>query len=180
MKRCFTGKPCKYGHVDERYVNGCCVACDNEKSRKYKENNKEIVSRYLKAWGEKNKDKLRDNHRSWAANNKDRMRAYLSEYRNTNRAWVRAWNQKRRCALRAAEGSFTGEQILDKLSKQRDKCANCKKKLSSGKYHIDHVMPISKGGSNYISNIEILCVKCNLTKHAKLPEQWATENGRLL
>jgi len=37
LKRYFTGKPCKHGHISERYLDRRCAACDKsrgEKSRK--------------------------------------------------------------------------------------------------------------------------------------------------
>jgi hypothetical protein len=33
--------------------------------------------------------------------------------------------------------------------------------------HIDHVLPRSRGGQNEISNLRILCERCNLSKGAK-------------
>jgi 5-methylcytosine-specific restriction endonuclease McrA len=39
---------------------------------------------------------------------------------------------------------------------------------------------LSRGGSNDISNIELLCERCNLRKHAKDPIDWAQENGLLV
>lgn len=39
----FTGKPCKYGHVDKRYVlNGLCVACNKEIAQQYRAHVKEV------------------------------------------------------------------------------------------------------------------------------------------
>jgi Protein of unknown function (DUF3102)/Temperature dependent protein affecting M2 dsRNA replication len=37
LKRYFTGKPCSRGHIAECYVNGHCVECTAETTRKYRE-----------------------------------------------------------------------------------------------------------------------------------------------
>jgi hypothetical protein len=42
------------------------------------------------------------------------------------------------------------------------KCARCG---SREKLEYDHIVPISKGGSNTARNIELLCEKCNRSKH---------------
>jgi hypothetical protein len=42
------------------------------------------------------------------------------------------------------------------------KCARCG---SRDKLEYDHIVPISKGGSNTARNIELLCEKCNRSKH---------------
>lgn len=41
-----------------------------------------------------------------------------------------------------------------------------------GERHIDHVMPLRLGGSNYIENIQLLCRPCNLSKGSKHPAVW--------
>ncbi len=62
---------------------------------------------------------------------------------------------------------------------QKKKCANCKKSLK-GKWHLDHITPIARGGTNWTWNLQILCPHCNCSKNAKDPFIWARENGRLL
>lgn len=62
---------------------------------------------------------------------------------------------------------------------QKGKCINCKKDLK-GKYHIDHIHPVARGGTNHYWNLQLLCPSCNCRKHAKDPYDWANENGRLL
>ena len=87
---------------------------------------------------------------------------------------------KRRAKIRKAGGFFTAFQINELYAKQRGKCANCGCKLMDANMARDHRHPLAKGGSNDISNIELLCRPCNQRKSAKDPLQWANENGRLL
>ena len=70
--------------------------------------------------------------------------------------------------LRNAEGSHTfGEWEL--LKKQYGyTCPSCGKSEPDIKLTIDHIIPLSKGGSNFIENIQPLCLKCNMRKSAKL------------
>lgn len=80
---------------------------------------------------------------------------------------------------RSAEGSYTKEDIEFLFESQRGKCINCMKSIKGG-YHIDHIYPVTKGGTNYPHNLQLLCQHCNCTKNAKDPIDWAQENGRLL
>jgi hypothetical protein len=54
------------------------------------------------------------------------------------------------------------EQML--MHRERGKCANCGKSTFENRYHIDHIIPISGGGTNDIVNLQILCEGCNLQK----------------
>jgi hypothetical protein len=41
-----------------------------------------------------------------------------------------------------------------------------------GRLECDHIMPLSRGGSNDISNLTTACFKCNRSKRAKTPGEW--------
>lgn len=92
-----------------------------------------------------------------------------------------AHGSTRRSRKRGAGGIFTADQIDELYRKQRGRCAGpgCGDPLGDD-FHRDHRVALSKGGTNDISNIELLCERCNLRKHAKDPVTWAQENGRLI
>ena len=49
--------------------------------------------------------------------------------------------------------------------RDRGKCAQCD---SRENLEYDHIIPVSKGGSNTERNIQLLCEKCNREKSAKI------------
>lgn len=106
-------------------------------------------------------------------------------YRDYNRAYFKsergmAANAKAKAKRRASElsaaGEYTIEDVKLQLRSQKYKCWWCEKPLK-GVWHIDHRIPLSKGGSNWPNNICITCPHCNLSKNNKLPHEF---NGRLL
>jgi len=44
------------------------------------------------------------------------------------------------------------------------------KKPCPDNFHIDHVIPVSRGGSNEYGNLQVLCAFCNLSKHTKIAD----------
>lgn len=103
--------------------------------------------------------------KKWQANNKELVRAY------------KAANKARRRSI-CNEG-ITGSELLAWREAQPKKCYWCGRGCKR-KYHVDHYMPLSKGGKHEISNLVISCPTCNLRKHAKDPLDFAREVGRLL
>lgn len=101
---------------------------------------------------------------------------FTSEYRRAASAAHRA---TRRSRQRGAPGTYTAADIESLYLKQRGCCANCGCALGD-KFHRDHRVSLFRGGSNEITNIELLCGPCNQRKHAKDPIAWARENGRLI
>lgn len=98
-------------------------------------------------------------------------RSDVREKRNaTSRAFKRSprglqkaqfYNEIRRGRLRGALGSFTEEEWLAKRNATNGRCPFCESQVGVEKMTIDHILPLSKGGSNSISNIRALCRNCN-------------------
>ena len=77
-------------------------------------------------------------------------------------------NRKRRAKKMKVEGSHTqGEWEL--LKKQYGYiCPACGRQEPSIILTEDHIIPLSKGGSDYIENIQPLCKNCNSQKYTKI------------
>lgn len=58
------------------------------------------------------------------------------------------------------------------LKRDRFRCRYCGAHGSEVELHIDHVQPVSAGGTNHPSNLVTACRRCNLGKHAE-PPLWA-------
>jgi 5-methylcytosine-specific restriction endonuclease McrA len=61
--------------------------------------------------------------------------------------------------------SIPEETRIEVWRRDEGKCARCG---SNEKLEYDHIIPISKGGSNTARNIELLCEKCNRSKGANI------------
>lgn len=128
-------------------------------ARKSRYNATEKGKQSKKRYFEKNRDAVIDRTKKWAAQNPESGR---SSVRN------------RRSAIRNAEGFHTRKDIDIIGIEQGWMCAGCGSDVSAG-YHVDHVHPLSKGGSNWPENLQILCAECNLKKSAKSLSQFMKE-----
>lgn len=96
----------------------------------------------------------------------------------------KAINRKnRRYAERKVEGKLSVGIRGRLLKLQKGLCVVCKCKLilsGEKKYHLDHIVPIANGGTNYDENIQLLCAECNVSKGSKNNTEFMQKNGYLL
>ena len=64
------------------------------------------------------------------------------------------------------------QQVLDR---DEHKCVYC----GADATHVDHVMPVSKGGAYELSNLRASCASCNMTKGTSTSAYWIKLAGRL-
>src|SRR6185312_7877852 len=111
---------------------------------------------------------------SYRADNRERLLANSAKWKSENPDKRSAQNANRRARMRGAGGSFTAEDVSEILKHQKYKCAHpwCRVSLKDG-FHRDHIIPLTKGGSNVRANLQLLCQPCNLKKFTKHPIDFA-------
>lgn len=182
-----------------------CRECERARLAKWYEENKEHQRRYMAQYRKENREYLNKlsreyykNHaeemreynrrryrngisypatrKKYYENNKQSMRAKQKQWYAANKDLVNTRQRNRTARKRNASGSYSPSDIRSLLESQKGKCWWCGKALN-GEYHVDHRIPLAKGGSNGPDNLCIACPKCNLSKGAKMPWEF---NGRLL
>jgi len=98
-------------------------------------------------------------------------------YRRKRADLIRLWNKLRVHRQRAA-GKGPDRFDIDRMICYQDaRCMYCGV-LLSGTYHIDHKTPISRGGTNDLENLQLLCPTCNLRKHTMTDEEFTVSRKR--
>lgn len=171
---CFRAIQAKYvfksGKVrTSQYARHVCKECLN--AQRDKANRK----KYNKLYYLKNKDALKEKQRERYERDKDKIKAYIKRWAAKNPIKTRAHKARRR----SAEGRFNDSDIISIYKNQKGLCYYCMEPLYN-KYDIDHFIPVSKGGTNYPSNLRLACQACNNRKRAKNPYEFIqAEFGRL-
>lgn len=202
LDRYFTGQPCSRGHIAERRTCSCtCIACErldgpaweksNRDRRRESERKRYSTERRREKriahpehdteYRKRKAGQVLASHRDYNERNAETIRDRLREWRKANPFAKRANESRRRAARLGGGGSHTAVQIAVLLRLQRHKCANssCRKSIRK-EFHEDHIIPLSRGGSDDIKNIQLLCAPCNLRKGDLHPVDWAFRNGRLV
>jgi len=118
----------------------------NEISREYQRTHKETDAARKKEWSKNNK--LRDNERKkqWAKT-------------EVGRAYYASWQSGRRVKLATPLSELDWFVLLEaqRLSKLREN-------MLGTKWHVDHIIPVSLGGTNEYTNIQVVPAAWNLKK----------------
>lgn len=125
------------------------------------------------------KDRIRKTAAVYRLLHAEQIKAQYQDWCKNNRDAIRAYGHNRRAKLASAGGKFSASDEQEMFKSQKGKCAICKKSIKDV-YDRDHIYPLSRGGSNDKSNIQLLCIHCNRNKHAKDPIDFMQSRGFLL
>lgn len=119
------------------YYNPICKECKEKSHQKYRRQNKSL---YVKA---------------------------SRKYQKANPEVGRYHTKLRKARKRGAEGLYTLQDWLNLKNKYNFSCLKCGQQEPNIKLTVDHIIPLSRGGTNYITNIQPLCNICNSSKGTK-------------
>lgn len=137
---------------------------------------RDVAKRHDKKYYEIYKPILREKHKEYYKENKESILDYIKTWKAENPDKVRIYNINRRARKQNAcvDGHKVSSKVIkDLLKTQDDKCFYCRVELLD--YHIDHYIPLSKGGKHVKENLRISCPTCNLEKYTKMPEEFIKE-----
>ena len=137
-------KPSKYGR------SNICKKCKCDLQR-----NKYDQKEYIRKYRIKNRDTLKCKIQQWDKNWREANR----DKRSHNEAKRR--ESKYRSLSVMTEKDKKSIQILYKV-------ARIMSKLGSRKYHIDHIIPLSKGGTHTLDNLQLIDSVFNISKGNKI------------
>lgn len=128
-------------------------------SRKYREDNLEVVTERFRDWERRNPKHTTD----WTRRNREKAREQV---------------RRRRARLAGVDNRMVTERDIKRLyHRQREVCLYCGTPLGD-KYHVDHVIPVSRGGRNAIGNLVLACPACNLSKGDQFVMEWKARRSR--
>lgn len=155
----------------------------------------EAMRQRHRAWAAANPEKRLAKEKRWREKNAEYVADRARNYRATKeachvqaRARVKAWRianpdayiaqlHLRRSRKIGAEGCYGPEDVQRLLRSQNGLCNGCSCDISE-KYTVDHMNPLSRGGSNWPSNLQLLCKTCNSSKNNRTMEEWLAYKER--
>jgi len=196
-------KPCA------KAANAAWREANSEQLKAHRVENSEKINTERRAWAAANKEKVKASNLKFRQANPEKIRAISMAYRKLNpekvsaatklwrlenQAIVKAYSRayaaanpearriqtQNRNARKRANGGTLSKGLSAKLFKlQKGKCACCSLPLGNN-FHLDHILPITLGGPNIDSNIQLLRQRCNNQKSAKHPVDFMQGRGFLL
>lgn len=144
-----------------------------ENRRRSNINNKDIIEERRKIYYQNNKDLILLRDKIYKDKNRDRVNARNRQYyKNHKEDFIFRARERKKRIRETKDGTITKETLDYMYESQFHKCDYCGCNLDEVGKHLDHILPLVKGGTHTLSNVHWVCPKCNLSKNDKTEEEW--------
>lgn len=147
------------------------LVASRARSRQCYERNREAMNARSAAWRRAHPERSRDYVRASHKRHVKKRSAYMKAYRKANPEWLRVWNRNLKLRRRGVPGQHRPHQIRLIYESQAGLCYYCSAPLLET-YQIDHMVPVSQGGTNWPNNLCCSCGDCNQAKRTMTAEEF--------
>lgn len=155
-----------------------CRECARVHSRMWRSSHPGEERDYKRGLYRADPEKFKKRVKKWRSDNPDYFGKW---YEKSGRRVVRRWAldhpnkrreswQRRRALLRGCVVSAADIAVV--IERSGGLCCGCNTLVPDGMRHIDHIVPLSKGGRHEQDNLQLLCYRCNLSKGSKPPSEF--------
>lgn len=163
-------KRCTRCLVEQDYTN---FDTFQKRGRSYlRANCKPCALQLLREWRHKNRERLLKKSADYYAIHKDSFKKYKKVYRSSPDIKFKDALFRHRRRVRLASAQDKGNATISEMKlllKDAIECRKCERLFNKKlRPTLDHIIPISKGGSNALDNLQVLCLSCNARKGNKV------------
>lgn len=144
-----------------------------ERLNKWRRENADYVRERDKKYRQEHPDIEFEKQKRYRETHKEELYLKGKKYREEHRDYFNNKYREHKLAQKAvSDGTVTLEYERFLLDEQNGKCAYCGCDLNESGKHLDHIIPISRGGLHTANNVHWTCPTCNLSKGDKLEDEW--------
>ena len=169
-----TCNPCAAAKRRERYRSDPDYRkANNKKLKAWKAANLETFRNAQRQHYERNKQKMDEASRLWREANADKHRAAIAAWHKKNPVRSYAHTRARQLRLR---GQTPPDADFEAIAALYEESARLTRETGV-RHHVDHIVPISKGGLHHQNNLRVIPAAENLSKGARLLEAIVCEKA---
>lgn len=133
------------------------------RAKAYNKSHAAAVEQKRKQYIDRNRERIRGRRAKYRQQHRDGIALYQHKWSEEHKDKCSKYREQRRARVR---GALVEDFYRDEIYKRDGgKCHICSKKVSKNNWHLDHIIPLSRGGTHTRNNVAVSCPMCNLKKH---------------